>query len=82
MEYVSSEEEVNKDFYKVWTSKEALSKCIGTGVREKLKNIPSLPFDGIKEYKEKTFFSHIYEINDFVISIIIKSNDDFEIVEL
>ena len=81
-EHISSLEEINEDFFKVWTAKESLTKCIGTGVIESMKNIPSLPFDGVKTYKENTYFSHIYEIDNYVISIVIQSNNDFKIVKL
>ena len=59
--YISSEEELNyikddKTFYEIWTSKEAITKCYGSGLNNKIKDIPALPLNGTKEYMNKLFF--------------------------
>ena len=83
-DYISSNEEKDytKDsitFYEVWTNKESLTKCIGTGIKEKIKDIPSLPINGKKTYKEKAYFSNTVKYKDYIISITRESDSPFEI---
>ena len=62
IDYISSSEEKkyvknDKSFYEIWTNKESLTKCLGTGIKEKIKDIPSLPLNDTKIYKEKAYRS-------------------------
>lgn len=82
--YVSSKEEYEyiKDddfrFFEIWTSKESITKCKGTGVVDPIKDIISLPLNGIKEFKDELYYSHSFTLNDnYVCSITLKGEEDF-----
>ena len=86
-EFISSKEELDAiktdiDFFKVWTSKEALSKCVGTGLATKVKEIPALPFDGAKTYWCASYYSKQILIGEYVISVALKTDKDFEINQI
>lgn len=74
IDYISSDEEKQyiKDdisFFEVWTNKESLIKTIGTGINSDIKSITSFPIVGIKEYKNKKFYSRTIKYNDYIISV-------------
>ena len=82
--YISSSEEkkyITSDlkFYEIWTNKESLTKCLGTGIKEKIKDIPSLPLNDTKIYKEKTYRSITIKYLDSVITVTRESIEPFEI---
>lgn len=82
--FVSNEEEYqyiksDKNFFEVWTSKESLSKCVGTGIRNNIKSIPSFPLNGIKTFNNEVYYNKLIEKDDYVISITLKTKEDFEI---
>lgn len=84
IEYISSIEEKKyikneKRFFEIWTNKESLTKAIGTGIKDKIKNIPGLPIVGVKEYKEKKYYSIVKEYKGYVISITRESEQPFNI---
>ena len=84
IDYISSSEEkkyITSDlnFYEVWTNKESLTKCLGTGIKEKIKDIPSLPINDVKTYKEKLYRSQTINYQDLVISVTRESIEPFEI---
>lgn len=84
IDYISNDEEkeyiTNKEkFYEIWTNKESLVKCIGTGIVDKIKEIPSLPLNSKKEYKNKTFYSKTIKYLDYIISISRQENKPFDI---
>ena len=67
-------------FYKMWTSKESLVKCIGTGIISNIKEIPSLPVDGEKTYKGVICYSQNYTFNEnYEISVTIMHTKKLEI---
>ena len=82
--FVSNEEEYqyiksDKNFFEVWTSKESLSKCVGTGIRNNIKSIPSFPLNGRKIFNNEVYYNKLIEKDDYVISITLHTKEDFEI---
>ena len=83
-DYISSVEEKgyikNEDnFYEVWTSKEGLTKCLGTGINKRVSEIPAFPLNGKKEYENKVFFSKTTKRKGYIFNITLESLNDFEI---
>ncbi|MBO4323628.1 MAG: 4'-phosphopantetheinyl transferase superfamily protein [Clostridia bacterium] len=74
LEFVSSK----KDFFTVWTMKESLLKCKGSGLISRLNAVPSIP-QGVREYEGEKYFTKSFERNGYVISITLKTGEDFEI---
>ena len=66
------------DFLSIWTNKESLVKCLGTGIKNKIKEIPGLPLNGKKEYGEDIYYSRVSRINDAILSITIKNDKEFD----
>ena len=82
-EYISSKEEYNyiksnENFFEIWTSKESLVKAYGSGIKTNIKEIPALPLNGVKNYKDKKYRSKCFKFSNFVISISIEREEDFE----
>ena len=63
----------------MWTNKEALVKANGLGIKEDIKNIPSLPINGVREYKTTFYMNRTILYNNFVITVSRESQDNFEI---
>ena len=85
VKYVCNDEEYRfvkneVDFISIWTNKESIVKCVGTGIKNKIKDIPSLPLNGKKEYNDETFYSKIIKHGGAIISITIKDDEDFEYI--
>ena len=82
--FVSSEEENEyitdeMRFFEVWTNKESLVKAYGTGIKEDIKNIPSLPINGGRVYKSNFYMNKTILYNNFIITVSRQSKEDFEI---
>ena len=80
--FISSEEEKEFirneiDFYSIWTNKESLVKCLGTGLKTNVKTIPALPLDGVKTFKDELYRSKVIKENDSIISLTAKGENDF-----
>ena len=68
-----------QSFFEIWTSKESLVKCLGIGLKTKVKEIPALPLDGNKSHLENRYYSKSIKRGDFVISLTINSDEDFDV---
>ena len=66
------------DFYYLWCAKESLIKCIGSSIG-KVKEIPSLPLNGIKTYKGHDYQCQTFVYDKHIVSITRESNELFEI---
>lgn len=83
-QYVCNEEEYKyatdyEKFYEIWTAKEAIVKCNGEGLDILPRKIPALPLNGSKIFIYENYFNKVVKENNYVISIAIKGNQDFEI---
>lgn len=77
----SEEEFIQKDedFFKIWTNKESLVKCIGTGIKSRVNEIPGLPLNGVRQLENRIFNSITITPSGFIISLTRESNEQFEI---
>lgn len=66
------------DFYYLWCAKESLVKCIGSSISH-VKEIPSLPLNGLKTYKGKDYQSKTFVYDRHIVSITRESKEEFEI---
>ena len=66
------------DFYYLWCAKESLVKCIGSSISH-VKEIPSLPLNGLKTYKGKDYQSKTFVYDKHIVSITRESKEEFEI---
>ncbi|NLB48957.1 MAG: 4'-phosphopantetheinyl transferase superfamily protein [Erysipelotrichia bacterium] len=67
-----------EDFYYLWCSKESLIKCLGTTINM-IKDIPSLPLNGIKTYRGINYRCHSLIYDNHIISITLKSSRPFNV---
>ena len=84
VKFVTNKEELSYinnsfDFFKIWTSKESLLKCIGTGINKRMNEVPGLPIDGNREYNGQIYYTKSVIIDDLIISICLSGSDDFNI---
>ncbi|MCR4910970.1 MAG: GNAT family N-acetyltransferase [Bacilli bacterium] len=80
--FITSDEEFDlihndEDFFRIWTLKEAITKADGEGVAGKIPLIPSLPFDGAKEYKSHLYRTKSFLYNDYMTSIALEDEKEF-----
>lgn len=68
----------HSDFYYLWCDKESLIKCIGSSIN-KIREIPALPFNGLKTYKGQDFWCETFIEDKHIISITRMSKEPFEI---
>ena len=66
------------DFYYLWCAKESLIKCIGSSIG-KIKEVPSLPLNGLKTYKEVDYQCQTFIYDKHIISITKMGKEPFEI---
>ena len=68
----------HSDFYYLWCAKESLIKCIGSSV-SKIKEVPALPFNGVKSFKGQDYYCKTFIENKHIISITRLGNEPFDI---
>ena len=66
------------DFYYLWCAKESLIKCMGSSI-SKIKEIPSLPLNGLKTFKGKDYQCRTFIYDKHIISITKEGKEPFEI---
>ena len=82
--YVANDDEyefikTDEDFFRIWTSKESIGKCYGTGISTNLKEIPAMPLNGRKSYLDELYYSKNIKYGDYIISVTLRSDEDFEL---
>ena len=83
-DFVSSNDEKkfihdDETFLMIWTNKESLLKCLGLGMKSSMDKVPSLPFDNIKFFDKKYFYSRTIKYHNSIITITRASAEPFEI---
>ena len=66
------------DFYYFWCAKESLIKCIGSSI-SRIKEIPALPFNGVKSFNGKQYYIKTFIEDKHIISITRLSDEPFDI---
>ena len=66
------------DFYYLWCAKESLIKCMGSTIG-KIKEIPSLPLNGVKTFKGKDYECQAFLYEKHIVSITRESAEEFKI---
>ena len=66
------------DFYFLWCAKESLIKCIGSSIN-RIKEIPALPFNGVKAFNGKHYYVKTFIEDKHIISITRLSDEPFDI---
>ena len=85
IDYISSVEEKEYikneiNFFEVWTNKESLAKNIGTGIKDTISEIPALPVNGMKEYKNKKYYSQTIMFDDYIITVTRETDELFQVI--
>ena len=66
------------DFYYLWCAKESLIKCMGSSISH-VKEVPSLPFNGVKTYKGKDYQCQTFIFDKHIVSITREGYEKFEL---
>ena len=66
------------DFYYLWCAKESLIKCLGSSIN-KIKEVPALPFNGVKHFKGQDYYCKTFIEDKHIISITRLSDEPFDI---
>ena len=66
------------DFYYLWCAKESLIKCIGSSIN-RIKEIPALPFNGVKSFNGKHYYVKTFIEDKHIISITRLSDEPFDV---
>ena len=69
------------DFYYLWCAKESLIKCMGSSIGH-IKEIPSLPLNGLKTYKGKDYQCQAFILDKHIVSITREGPEEFTVQTL
>lgn len=68
----------HQDFYYLWCAKESLIKCMGSTIGT-VKEIPSLPLNGLKTFKGKDYQCHAFIFDNHIVSITREGKEEYEV---
>ena len=64
--------------FQIWSSKESLSKCISTGLKD-LKNISGLPLNGNRTINGEEYYVKSIVYNNYSLAVSLKGKEPFDI---
>lgn len=67
----------DEDFLALWTAKESLVKARGTGVDRRPQYIPSMPFNGVKEFCGEKYYAVVLTTDGIIVSVVRKGEKPF-----
>lgn len=80
VELDAKEIKTKEEFFSRWVLKESLVKCIGTGLKGKIKEIPSP--EGLFNYMGESFSSKSIKYEDYMIGVCVKGNTEINIIRI
>lgn len=82
IKYTLSEEEKKETdtttFFRMWSNKESLIKCIGSSMND-IKKVSGLPLSGGRIFNNKKYFTKSLQVKDYSLSITVDGGEDFNI---
>ncbi len=82
IKYVLNEEESTfnevNTLFEIWSNKESLIKCRGTGIKD-IKKVSGLPLEGVRE-SNGSYYSKVMVYEGYSLSVTLKKKEPFEIV--
>lgn len=72
-EFDAKEINTKEQFFSRWVLKESLGKCVGTGLKGKIKEIPSV--EGLFNYMGESFSSKSIKYEDYMIGVCVKNKE-------
>ena len=79
--FVLKEDEKDENIhnlFRMWTNKESLAKCKGTGVNE-IKNASPLPLNGVRTFDHQDYYTVSMIYMDYALSITRNGKEPFDI---
>ena len=76
----AKEIKTKEQFFSRWVLKESLGKCVGTGLKGKIKEIPST--EGLFNYMGESFSSKSIKYEDYMVGVCVKKNTEINIIRI
>ena len=76
----AKEIKTKEQFFSRWVLKESLGKCVGTGLKGRIKEIPST--EGLFNYMGESFSSKFIKYEDYMVGVCVKGNKEINIIRI
>ena len=76
----AKEIKTKEQFFSRWVLKESLGKCVGIGLKGKIKEIPST--EGLFNYMGESFSSKSIKYEDYMVGVCVKKNEEISIIRI
>ena len=76
----AKEIKTKEQFFSRWVLKESLGKCVGTGLKGRIKEIPST--EGLFNYMGESFSSKSIKYEDYMVGVCVKKNEEISIIRI